>query len=250
MKARCGLAAALVLAAGLSGTASAAEVRPQPGDLISVQGVGGGCTLGFLFKGSDGAAYMSTAGHCVGSATDGPTTWKPGAGPAVTTSHGRIGHVVFAENRESAETGDDYDFALIRLDKTVKGSPDIRSIGVPTGMNSDRNGSPATLRTYGHSVFSTVSPAREVIAPNTRHQDHVYAHGPLFQGDSGAPVVDADGRALGTVLGGGAGRVGVGTGGPDLPHDGAVNIIGRLGPVVQHAAATLRLRLTLVTASG
>lgn len=52
-------------------------------------------------------------------------------------------------------------------------------MGVPTGMNSDRESSPETLRTYGHSVFSAVSPEREVIAPNTRHQDHRYAHGAL-----------------------------------------------------------------------
>jgi hypothetical protein len=87
------------------------------------------------------------------------------------------------------------------------------------------------------------------VAPNTRHQDHVYAHGPLFTGDSGAPVLGEDGRAVGTVLGGGAGHIGVGIGSVDLPHDGAFNIIGRLGPVVQHASAALRLRLTLVQKS-
>lgn len=236
-----------MLAGGLSATASAAVLQPRPGDLIKVEGGGGACTLGFLFTGSDRAPYMSTAGHCLLGTTGGPPkTWKPGAGPAVRTPEGQIGRVVFAEKRDSAETGDEYDFALIRLDKGVQASPEIRVLGTPTGINSQQGHSPVTLRTYGHSAFSLVSPARDVFAPNTRHKDHVYAHGPLFQGDSGAPVVDAEGRAVGTVLGGGAGRVGIGIGAVSMPHDGAVNIIGRLGPVVQHACTALRIRLTLV----
>lgn len=248
MKVRSALAAALVLAGALSASASAsADVRPHPGDLIKVEGGGGSCTLGFLFKGSDGAHYMSTAGHCLfGAAQGAPKTWKPGAGPAVTTSQGQIGRFVFAEDRPSAETEDDYDFGLIRLDKGVKGSAEIRTLGVPTGINSERGNSATKMRTYGHSAFSMVSPARDLLAPNTRHQDHVYAHGPLLFGDSGGPVVDADGRAVGTVLGGGLGRVGVGIGSLDMPHDGAFNVIGRLGPVVQHASTALRIRLALV----
>jgi hypothetical protein len=245
MKVRSCLAVAVMLVGGMSASASADAVAPHPGDAISVQGGGGACTLGFLIRGSDGATYMTTAGHCLGTAGR-PQTWKPGTGPTVATSEGQIGRVVFAEDHASPETTDDYDFALIRLDKGVQASPEIRVLGAPTGINSDRGSSPATLRTYGHSLFSTVSPDREVLAPNTRHQDHVYAHGPLFQGDSGAPVVDADGRAVGTVLGASAGHVGVGVGSIDLPHDGAINIIGRLGPVVQHAATALRLRLALV----
>lgn len=245
MKVRSSLVVAVMLAAGLSATASAAETQPHPGDLITVEGGGGACTLGFLFKGSDGAAYMSTAGHC--SVEQGVSkTWRPGTGPVVTTAEGPIGRLVFAEDRVSAETDDDYDFAVIRLDKGVKASPEVRAYGTPTGVNSDRGSSPETLRMYGHSVFSNVSPAREVIAPNTRHKDHVYAHGAVFLGDSGGPVLDADGRAVGTILGGGAGRVGVGLGSVDVPHDGAFNIIGRLGPVVQRASSALRLRLTLV----
>jgi hypothetical protein len=248
MKVRFALAAALVLAGALSAAASAsADVQPHPGDLIKVEGVTGSCTLGFLFKGSDGAQYMSTAGHCLfGEAQGAPKTWKPGVGAAVTTPQGQIGRIVFAEDRPSVETEDDYDFALIRLDKGVKASAEIRSLGTPTGINSDRGNMPAKLRTHGHSAFSTASPARDVVAPNTRHQDHVYAHGPISFGDSGAPVVDADGRAVGTVLGGGVGRVGVGIGFVTMPHDGAFNVIGRLGPVVKHASTALRIRLALV----
>jgi hypothetical protein len=248
VKLRCAAVAALLLAAGVSAPASAGGAQPHPGDEISVEGGGGSCTLGFLLKGSDGRRYMSTAGHCLlGVEQSPPRTWRPGAGPPVTTADGQIGRVVFAEHQPSQETADSYDFALIRLDDGVRPSPEIRLLGAPTGLNDERGSSPVALRTHGHSVFGAVAPERELQAPNTRHQDHVYAHGPVFTGDSGAPVVDAEGRAVGTVLGAGLGQVGVGTGGVSLTHDGAPNIIGRLAPVVQHASRALGLRLTLVT---
>ena len=105
------------------------------------------------------------------------------------------------------------------------------------------------LRTYGQSAFSNVFPQRDLLAPTTRHQDHVYVHGALFLGDSGAPVVDADGLAVGgTVLGVGGGENSVGVGSVDATNDGAPNVIGRLGPVVQHASTALRVRLTLAQA--
>ncbi|MBC7373035.1 MAG: trypsin-like serine protease [Frankiales bacterium] len=191
---------------------------------------------------------MSTAGHCLGAAVGRPQTWNRGAGPAVSTPEGQIGRVVFAENRTSNETASQYDFALIRLDKGVQSSAEIRSLGAPAGTTSDRNDSPMTLRTYGQSAFSNVSPQRDLLAPNTRHQDHVYVHGALFLGDSGAPVVDADGLAVGTVLGVGGGKNSVGVGSVDATNDGAPNVIGRLGPVVQHASTALRVRLTLAQA--
>lgn len=241
MKARFALAAAMLLAGALSASASA-DVQPHPGDAITIEG-GGGCTLGFLFAGSDGASYMSTAGHCVESAQLPKRTWAKGAGPAVSTKQGRIGRVVFSENTKDPDVFDDYDFALVRLDPGVKGSPAIRSYGAPTGINDQQAADPEVLRVYGHGVaVSAVSRERKLVAPNTKNEDHVYAHGPVLFGDSGAPVIDEQGRAIGTVLGGGL-RVGSGY----VLNDLAPNIIGRLGPVVKHASDALRIRLVLRT---
>lgn len=221
--------------------AAAGPVQPHPGDEIVVEG-GGTCTLGFLFAGSDGGSYMSTAGHCVDGEQSSQRTWGKGAGPAVSTSEGRIGRVVFAENEKAPEVRDDYDFALVRLDPGVRGSAEIRSLGVPTGINDEQTGDPQILRVYGHGVaVSTVSRERQLVAPSTRNRDHVYAHGPVLFGDSGAPVVDEQGRAVGTVLGAGL-RFGSG----DSLSDLSPNIIGRLSPVVDRASRALRLRLALV----
>lgn len=234
--------AILAIVVSASGVA-AAPVQPRPGDAIVVGG-GGGCTLGFLFTGSDGGSYMSTAGHCLVGTTRTKRTWPKGAGPAVETEQGRIGRIVFVQFEPSPETGDTYDFALVRLDKGVKGSPEIRQYGSPTGLNQEQSSSRAVLRMYGHGTgVSLVSRARQVVAPNTKNKDHVYAHGPLFQGDSGAPVIDEQGQAVGTVLGAGA-RVGS----SDPQNDVAPNIIGRLSPVLRNATSALRVRLRLAEA--
>lgn len=243
MKVRVGLALACVALPVAATSAVAGPVQPHPGDAITVQG-GGGCTLGFLFAGSDGASYMSTAGHCVGGDERPKRTWAKDAGPLVSTDQGPIGRVVFAEDTKDPDVRDDYDFALVRLDPRVKGSPAIRSYGVPTGINDAQATGPEVLRIYGHGlVVSQVSRGRELFAPNTRNKNHVYAHGPVLFGDSGAPVIDEEGRAVGTVLGAGL-RVGSG----DTVNDVTPNIIGRLGPVVKHAADALRIRLVLATA--
>lgn len=241
MKVRSALAGAMMLAGALSASASA-EVQPHPGDAITVEG-GGGCTLGFLFAGSDGASYMSTAGHCVDSAQGPRRTWAKGAGPVVSTEQGRIGRVVFAENTKDPDVLDDYDFALVRLDPGVKGSPAIRSYGAPTGINDQQTAGTQVLRMYGHGLaVSAVSRERQLVAPNTNNEDHVYAHGPVLFGDSGAPVIDEEGRAVGTVLGAGL-RLGSG----HVLNDVSPNIIGRLGPVVKHASDALRIRFVLRT---
>lgn len=239
MKAAAGIAfAALVVS--LPATHAAAGPRPHPGDAITVEG-GGGCTLGFLFSGSDGASYMSTAGHCLGLEAPQQRTWAKGAGPAVSTDQGQIGRVVFAEDFRAPEVREDYDFALVRLDPGVQASSEIRVYGTPTGMNDVQAADPEVLRVYGHgTVFSQVSKGRELVAPNTQNKDHVYVHGPVFFGDSGAPVIDEEGRALGTVLGAGL-RLGAGDG----LNDATPNIIGRLGPVVKHASESLRITLAL-----
>lgn len=237
---RAAAAAAAVAVVMASSAGAVTPAQPHPGDAITVQGRGG-CTLGFLLAGSDGEWYMTTAAHCFVGTTPTKRTWAPGAGPAVETAEGRIGTLTFAEYAVSPETGDNYDFALIRIDKAVRPSPEIRTYGAPTGVNDNRSGERSLLRVYGHGTgVSLISPARQVLAPNTRARDHVYAHGPLFQGDSGAPVIDAQGRAVGTVLGAGVRTA------SDPQNTVAPNIIGRLSPVLQHASSSLRTRLALV----
>lgn len=226
-------------------------VTVAPGDAISVAG-GGGCTLGFLFTGSDRTSYMSTAGHCLLGVTEAKKTWRPGAGPAVTTSAGQIGRLVFAEYLPAGEEDADYyDFALIRLDRGVRATAALPSFGAPTGFNDSLADEPTVLHTYGQGTgVSAASPERDLLTTTLKRPDHVYAHGALAPGDSGAPVLDDDGKAVGTVLGAGGMPIRAGIGAPSVGHDGAANRIGRLKPVVAHAATALRLRFALVVTAA
>lgn len=246
MAARWLTAAAAVLTVAVA-PAAAGTPRTGPGDPVTIAGGVGGCTLGFLFRGSDNARYMSTAGHCLLGETQGRRTWRAATGPEASTPAGKIGHVVFAENVPT-EAGDDYfDFALIRLDEAVRATPELKSYGVPTGVNDSRHDGPVVLRMTGQGTgVSLVASEREVVAPTLEHPDHVYAHGPVLFGDSGAPVIDEHGAAVGTVLGAGSIPYSVGVGSVEVGHDGALNRIGRLPTVLRHASISLRVRFQLV----
>lgn len=242
-----GALAGAAIALILSGTAVAAEA-PQvaPGDAVQFTGGPGGCTLGFLIIGSDKTRYITTAGHCVLGQNEARRTWRVGTGPAASTSHGRIGRVVFAENLPTPDGDDFFDFALVRLDDAVRAIAAIDSYGAPNGINNARTDEPSVLRVYGRgSGLSLVAPGRSILAPTLKRPDHVYAHGAVGPGDSGAPVVDENGAAVGTVLGAGGIGYGVGVGTAEVGHDGALNRIGRLSPVLGHAAEALGVRLRL-----
>lgn len=243
------LAGALTALCLTGPAALGAPVSAAPGDAVTIDGGPGGCTLGFLFTGSDRAAYMSTAGHCLLGQDEVKKSWKAGAGPIARTPRGAIGRVVFAENLPTANEDDDYyDFALIRLDQGVRSSAALPTYGAPSGLNDSLTDSPTRLRVYGQGTgFSAVAPARELLTRTLKRPGHVYAHGPVLFGDSGAPVLDGEGKAVGTVLGAGGVPVSIGIGAPNIGHDGAPNRVGRLKPVLSHAAAALRLRFSLVT---
>jgi hypothetical protein len=236
--------------------AAASSLAPQPGDAISVGGRT--CTLGFLFKGTDGASYAGTAGHCALDTTlpgDQRRTWTVGKGPVVSltgnpdgssTATGRIGTVVFAEFVQSPSEDDWYDFTLIRLDRGVTPNPRVRGVGGPTFIDDQRTDSPTVLSFYGTGVvFGQVQPQRQLIANTMHDPDHVYANGPAGPGDSGAPVLAGDGGAVGLILGAGGNSVGVGIGSVDIGHDNAVNRILRLKPVLAHAGHALHVGLRL-----
>lgn len=241
------LAAAAALALAFGGATAAAEPRqPAPGDAVVIEGGPGGCTLGFLFIGSDGAAYMSTAGHCLLGGEEARRAWKPGAGPRASTGDGQLGRVVFAENVPTSSGDDYFDFALIRVDPGVEPTSEVRALGTPGRINDSRSDTAALLRLYGQGTgVSAVAPARDLVATSLKHADHVYAHGAAVIGDSGAPVVDAEGAAVGTLLGAGGIPYGVGLGGVEVGHDAALNRIGRLSPVLQHATAATGIRFAL-----
>jgi hypothetical protein len=223
------------------GTGTCPGVRPG----AIVRSDKGQCTFNFLFQGSDGRAYIGTAGHCIlgDSAIGGDAgeqAWAPGTGPVARDGQNqRIGEFAYAILQ------DPKDFALIRLDPGVPASPQMCHFGGPTGTNADTPSSPVVLQHYGNGVgVGTVVPARSAVAAGMPDPDHVFAQGVVVPGDSGSGIVSDDGRAVGVIVTVGVHTSSIGTGGVDAGVMG----ITRLGPQETRAEQVLGLALTLQTA--
>jgi hypothetical protein len=250
----CGVAAVLAPA----GHAGAAGPVVRPGSSAD------GCTFGFLFAttGSPerGPRYIASAGHCfVPQGTE--RTWLPGTGPAVTSGGVRVGELQYAIwNQRVPNAGvltggpaiaepdpalpPHADFALVRLDKEVAADPSVCHFGGPTGPDLPAPPETRVARFYGNGLGIGLVPQtgtrplparsgalREIGTPWATGLRAV-----LSGGDSGMPVLDADGRAVGTLS-----ALGWPMGSDPAP-------VARLGPHVARAEAALDKRLRLLTA--
>lgn len=192
----------------------------------------GGCTLNFLFAGSDGATYAGTAGHCI-LEDGGESVWTSIRPVARDGSGSRVGEFVYAVQ------GSSRDFALIRVDAGVETSNAMCHFGGPTGLYQGTSITPVVLHHYGQGVgFGSVVPGRTAVAPNTSNPDLVFAEGAASFGDSGSGVISADGRALGVLV-----WLVVPT--PSRPGYIAMT---RVAPQVARAEEKLGISLTLRTA--
>lgn len=173
----------------------------RPGALIQM--LNKGCTMNFLFRGSDRHIYGGSAGHCFTDRPEMVAVHKVGEGPEVADADGtRIGEVAFFSNKEGV------DFGLFRLDKGVEFDPQMCHWGGPTSiaqavtdgdlLRQYGHGTPTGEASLGGSRVSTV-PARSSIVHGSDGW-FVYAYGVSAPQDSGSPVITADGRALGTLV--------------------------------------------------
>ncbi len=227
---------AALLPAVPAGAAGCALVPPYGGGACPgvrpgayVESAEGGCTLGFLFTGSDRRRYAATAGHC--GVASGEAVWALGKGPVASAADGKpIGRFAYAV------ANGDVDFGLIRLDNGVKADPQVCHFGGPTGVNTAVHTDLVELRHVGQGLGEGYSPARTAEAPFGLYRaDYTYAWGAAYFGDSGSPVVDAAGQAVGVIT--------------QLKASGLGDIgINRLAPRLAVAQAKLRIRLTLLTA--
>ena len=191
------------------------------------------CTFGFTFRGSNGKRYMSTAGHCVlfrGSTNiEGEKVWPSGTGPVAETKFYRpVGRFVYAVFSDSM------DFAIIELFPGVKARAQMCHFGGPTALNRDDVIAPGVLHHYGNGiVLGQILPARSAVAAGTGDPDSAFAWGTAILADSGSPVIDSDGAAVGLLVDGG-------------PHDGQGLIgITRFRRELSRAQALLGIDLTL-----
>jgi hypothetical protein len=220
---------------------------------------GTSCTFNFLFKGSDGERYIGTAGHCYDDTVEETRTWPVEAAPEVRVPSDqnewtmiiepgeRIGQWAYKGFEVKVLQHKELDFGLIRLDGSVDASPEMCHFGGPTALNAGLQEGPLLLHHYGNGkIFSSTLRARTAIAPfGLVDPRHVYAEGIALFGDSGGPVIDDSGKAIGllTAIGVMFDQTPPGTDG-DVGH---LEIV-RLGPQVRAAEKALGIKLRLVTA--
>lgn len=209
------------------GTTKCPGVAPGTGYLSGNEA----CTFAFVFTGSDRRRYVATAGHCAFvSDADATQTWRPGTGPVVTDKDGRrLGTFAYATMQ-----GQFRDFALVRLDPGVAADPAMCHFGGPTGVNTAISNADIQVHHYGQGIGYLPARTGDMFFGLYR-PDYVYFYGAASVGDSGGPVIAADGSAVGVLT--------------DLttPFTGNVGV-NRLQQHVVDAQKALRIRLTLATA--
>jgi hypothetical protein len=188
-----------------------------PGAVTETPGAGI-CTAGFLFRGG-GRTFLGQAAHCAGTGpdteTDGCTssTLRPGAPVIVRGARGPVGGVLayssWTAMQDGGETDRDTcaanDFALVALPAGATVASTLPVLGGPTGIR-------ATAPVPGATVHGLAVPERPVDRPGTiapgrgDGDDGGWLHTvrtaiPGTPGESGGPLVDDRGAALGILSG-------------------------------------------------
>lgn len=159
------------------------------------------CTLNFVFTDAAGEVYIGTAGHCFRGLAMGARSSAPGIG--------EFGAVVYAE--EYSDPLRWMDFGLIRVDEDKRHlvDPAVRVYGGPTGVQSEfLPGTPTLL--YGHPNYLSATEASRALRPGVLeyvkedpnwvpNPGWFFVTNPTYAGNSGGPVITADGKALGIV---------------------------------------------------
>lgn len=205
----------------------------HPGDPVSL-GEGTRCTLNFLWRGSDGHRYMGTAGHCAHK-TDLGGRVASGSGSLI----GRLAYEFWDTRSRGA------DFALVRLDRAVKASPQVQHWGGPTGLYLAMTDQPQILRMAGQAAgLSYIAPDRELLATAVTQPQEIRFLGPVSGNDSGAPVTTETGLAVGWTVELADSEVPLRTSPSNGVEVGGSTIV-RIDPAVRLAEKALGIRLTL-----
>ncbi len=149
-----------------------------------------GCTANFIF--TDGSSqYVGTARHCVDNRGQEVTMQVDTTTLAVV---GTVSHMTSGEG----EPGNDW--ALVRIDPAVAAkwgvSPAVPVVGGPNGIYTGCEAQ--AVKYYGHGYGVAVAQGKPEFGVATNWYDEGYGWtGFGAPGDSGSPVLLADGRAAG-----------------------------------------------------
>lgn len=155
-----------------------------------------GCTANFIF--TDGSSdYVGTARHCVGD--KGSDVGRVVVMQVDTTTIAAVGEVA---KHTSGEGDVGQDFALVRIYPDVAEkwgvNPAIPLTGGPQGVYEGCTAQP--VQHYGHGYGIAVAQGKPSAGLATNWHDDGYGWtGPAIFGDSGSPVVLADGRGAGNL---------------------------------------------------
>lgn len=167
----------------------------QPGALL-----GHLCTMNLVFEDDTGAKYIGIADHC------GPAL----GGRVIAPTLGEFGTMVFSSPMTLAdlENGTQMlDFGLIRIDDDKHSfvDPSVRGWGGPVGVATDPMPGTITLHHGQGLLYDATEPSRnrmgvfQYIDQDGAFKDWYHGTFPFLGGDSGSPVLTADGQALGIV---------------------------------------------------
>lgn len=172
-----------------------------------------GCTVAFVFASPDNSSlYISTASHCINGMSVGDVLRIGGLvdGTLVYCSRGAVENASRCADRPAEGPGVENDFALFRISDADrhKVHPALRHWGGPTGLLEGAGTSGARVLMFGNSYLRDggkrdapdgVDARDGVILRSTPWTTHVRLSVPAMHGDSGAPFVLDDGRALGLL---------------------------------------------------
>lgn len=199
------------------------RVWPEPGVATIRPGAAlddGSCTANFVFTSLDNqSVYLGTAAHCfssdINTQTNGCIANIAPLGAKMRVAGADDPAILVysswqsmqARNETSSLCGDN-DFALLQLSEAdeAKVSPAMWRYGGPTGVAGARDvGTLDRVLSYGNSGTrpqdSALSPREGYVTlPGTGCGTRVMFPNPAIPGDSGSPVILADGLALGVFV--------------------------------------------------
>jgi hypothetical protein len=168
---------------------------PAWGDLASATirpgaSLGGYCTFNFLFYGMNGSAYIGTAGHCTEE-----------IGERVSLGDGdEIGTVVY--DSDLIDHGSDFSLMLLDVDQLHNSHPQMFRYNGPTGAIPASDLSAGDIiQLYGYGLLlgdNEESRARQGALVSWT-DDEYDVDMPAVNGDSGSPLLHANGQAFGIV---------------------------------------------------